>query len=86
MEQVGIGFELPTETLEVAPLHLSWGRRPSFIQTAPPELGKTLYDEFVRAVADIGVRVEKGVFQTQMTVELVNEGPVTILLDSDQLF
>lgn len=62
------------------------GRRPSFIQAAPPELGKTLYEEFARAVSDLGVRVEKGIFQAHMSVELVNDGPVTILLDSDKVF
>ena len=62
------------------------GRRPSFIQAAPPELGKALYEEFARAVLDLGVRVEKGVFQAHMSVELVNDGPVTILLDSDKVF
>jgi len=62
------------------------GRRPSFIQAAPPELGKALYEEFARAVSDLGVRVEKGIFQAHMSVELVNDGPVTILLDSDKVF
>ena len=62
------------------------GRRPSFIQAAPPEQGKSLYEEFVRAVAALGVRVETGVFQAHMSVELTNDGPVTILLDSDKLF
>jgi len=62
------------------------GRRPSFIQAAPPEQGKAVYEEFVRAVAALGVRVETGVFQTHMSVELTNDGPVTILLDSDKLF
>ena len=62
------------------------GRRPSFIQAAPPEQGKALYEEFVRAVAALGLRVETGVFQTHMSVELTNDGPVTILLDSDKLF
>jgi D-tyrosyl-tRNA(Tyr) deacylase len=61
-------------------------RRPSFIQAAPPEQGKALYDEFVRALQTLGVHVETGVFQTHMSVELVNDGPVTILLDSDKLF
>jgi D-tyrosyl-tRNA(Tyr) deacylase len=61
-------------------------RRPSFIQAAPPEQGKTLYEEFVRALKALGVKVETGVFQTYMSVELVNDGPVTILLDSDKLF
>ncbi|MHB8486381.1 MAG: D-aminoacyl-tRNA deacylase [Candidatus Acidiferrales bacterium] len=62
------------------------GRRPSFIQAAPPEQGKSLYEEFVRAVAALGVRVETGVFQAHMSVEVTNDGPVTILLDSDKLF
>lgn len=62
------------------------GRRPSFIQAAPPEQGKSLYEEFVRAVAALGVRVETGVFQAHMSVELTNDGPVTILFDSDKLF
>src|SRR5579863_621364 len=62
------------------------GRRPSFIQAAPPEQGKALYEEFARAVSELGVRVEKGVFQAHMAVELVNDGPVTILLDSDKSF
>jgi D-tyrosyl-tRNA(Tyr) deacylase len=61
-------------------------RRPSFIQAAPPELGKALYEEFVRALKALGVRVETGVFQAHMAVELVNDGPVTILLDSDKTF
>lgn len=62
------------------------GRRPSFIQAAPPELGKALYEEFLRAVAARGVPVQTGIFQTHMSVELVNDGPVTILLDSDKVF
>jgi D-tyrosyl-tRNA(Tyr) deacylase len=61
-------------------------RRPSFIQAAPPEQGKALYEEFVRALNALGIKVETGVFQTHMSVELVNDGPVTILLDSDKLF
>ena len=61
-------------------------RRPSFIQAAPPELGKALYDEFVVALRALGVRVETGVFQAHMSLELTNDGPVTILLDSDKTF
>ena len=61
-------------------------RRPSFIQAAPPEQGKVMYEEFVRALLALGVRVATGVFQTHMSVEIVNDGPVTILLDSDKLF
>jgi len=61
-------------------------RRPSFIQAAPPELGRELYEEFVRALRALGVQVETGVFQAHMSVELVNDGPVTILLDSEKNF
>ena len=61
-------------------------RRPSFIQAAPPEDANHLYEEFVRALRALGVRVETGVFQARMAVELSNDGPVTILLDSEKLF
>lgn len=61
-------------------------RRPSFIQAAPPELGKKLYEEFVAAAKSLGVPVETGVFQAHMSLELTNDGPVTILLDSGKLF
>ena len=62
------------------------GRRPSFIAAAPPEQAKALYDEFCAALRKLGVTVATGVFQAMMSVELVNEGPVTILLDSDKTF
>ena len=61
-------------------------RRPSFIAAAPPEKAKALYEEFTRAMQGLGVTVATGIFQTMMSVELVNEGPVTILLDSDKAF
>jgi D-aminoacyl-tRNA deacylase len=61
-------------------------RRPSFIDAAAPERGKELYEEFVRALRELGVQVETGVFQTHMQVELTNDGPVTILLDSEKRF
>ena len=60
------------------------GRRPSFIQAAPPEEASRLYDEFVQSMRALGVAVETGVFQAHMQVELVNDGPVTILLDSEK--
>jgi D-tyrosyl-tRNA(Tyr) deacylase len=61
-------------------------RRPSFIAAAPPEQAKALYDEFCAALRKLGVTVGTGIFQAMMSVELVNEGPVTILLDSDKTF
>jgi D-aminoacyl-tRNA deacylase len=61
-------------------------RRPSFIAAAPPEKAKMLYEEFTLAMQGLGVGVATGVFQAMMSVELVNEGPVTILLDSDKTF
>lgn len=61
-------------------------RRPSFISAAPPEMAKALYEEFTLAMRELGVGVATGIFQAMMSVELVNEGPVTILLDSDKQF
>ncbi len=61
-------------------------RRPSFIAAAPPEQANKLYQEFSEALRRLGVTVATGVFQAMMSVELVNEGPVTILLDSDKTF
>jgi D-tyrosyl-tRNA(Tyr) deacylase len=61
-------------------------RRPSFISAARPEQAMALYEEFCSALQKLGVNVQTGVFQTTMSVELVNEGPVTILLDSDKTF
>ena len=60
------------------------GRRPSYIQAAPPEQASLLYEEFVRSIRSLGVPVHTGVFQAHMQVELVNDGPVTILLDSEK--
>jgi D-aminoacyl-tRNA deacylase len=61
------------------------GRRPGFTRAAPPEEANRLYEEFVRVLRGLNVAVETGVFQTHMEVELTNDGPVTILLDSDKL-
>jgi D-tyrosyl-tRNA(Tyr) deacylase len=61
-------------------------RRPSFISAAPPEKAEALYEEFSAAMQALGIIVATGIFQAMMSVELVNEGPVTILLDSDKTF
>jgi D-tyrosyl-tRNA(Tyr) deacylase len=60
------------------------GRRPSYIQAAPAEQANRLYETFVGYLRSLGVRVETGVFQAHMAVELTNDGPVTILLDSEK--
>ena len=62
------------------------GRRPSFISAAPPELANELYIVFCEALRKLAVNVATGIFQAMMSVELVNEGPVTILLDSEKTF
>jgi D-aminoacyl-tRNA deacylase len=58
------------------------GRRPSFINAAPPEVAERMYEEFVAAARAARVRTATGRFRTHMEVELVNDGPVTLLLDS----
>ena len=58
------------------------GRRPSFLDAAPPDLGDELYCAYADAVASHGVRVARGIFGAEMAVELVNDGPFTIWLDS----
>jgi D-tyrosyl-tRNA(Tyr) deacylase len=62
------------------------GKRPSFDSAAPPERARTLYEYFVERIRAAGLRCETGRFQEMMQVELVNDGPVTILLDSTKAF
>ncbi|MBM4330987.1 MAG: D-tyrosyl-tRNA(Tyr) deacylase [Deltaproteobacteria bacterium] len=62
------------------------GRRPSFTEAGPPEAAKALYDAFIDQVRKRGIPVAAGVFQALMDVELVNSGPVTILLDNPNIF
>ena len=60
------------------------GRRPSFIHAAPPQEGKRLYKYFISSLLKTGVPVESGEFGAMMDVELVNEGPATFILNSNQ--
>jgi D-tyrosyl-tRNA(Tyr) deacylase len=62
------------------------GNRPSFVEAAPPEAANTLYERFCALLREKGLAVATGVFRATMEVELVNDGPVTILLDSRRLF
>jgi D-tyrosyl-tRNA(Tyr) deacylase len=62
------------------------GKRPSFDAAARPERARALYEHFVECVRSLGLRCETGQFQADMQVELVNDGPVTILLDSEKNF
>ncbi len=62
------------------------GRRPGFTDAARPEEANRLYEQLVEAWRGMGVHVETGVFRTDMKVSLVNDGPVTILMDSEKTF
>jgi D-aminoacyl-tRNA deacylase len=62
------------------------GRRPSFDEAAPPELARSLYEAVVRELRTAQVHVATGQFQAMMRVELVNDGPVTVLIDSTRQF
>ena len=58
------------------------GNRPSFVGAAAPEKGLKLYEEYVKQLRTLGLRVETGTFQTEMEVHLLNDGPVTLILES----
>ena len=62
------------------------GRRPSFIRSAPPDRANELYEYFVRSAREQVANVATGRFQAMMDVELINDGPVTIMLDSEKVF
>ena len=62
------------------------GRRPSFQSAARPELAEPLYDRYVEATRALGLRCETGVFQAMMDVDLLNDGPVTLLIDTKKTF
>ncbi len=62
------------------------GRRPSFIHAARPEVANALYEDFIAALKQQNIETYGGTFQAMMDVELINDGPVTILLDSDKQF
>ena len=62
------------------------GRRPSFIKAARPELANALYEQFITVLEQQNIPTQGGTFQAMMDVALINDGPVTILLDSDKIF
>lgn len=62
------------------------GRRPGFSAAAPPQIAEPLYNQFIEEVRERGVPVATGIFQAEMAVDLVNDGPVTLLLDSEKTF
>ena len=62
------------------------GRRPSFIRAARPETAVPLYDAYCAGLREAGIHVEPGIFQTDMKVSLINDGPVTLLVDSRKVF
>lgn len=62
------------------------GKRPSFSKSAHPDIAKEVYKEFIEKAKDIGIHTEEGVFGAHMDISLVNDGPVTILIDSKKEF
>ncbi|WP_066637833.1 D-aminoacyl-tRNA deacylase [Desulfolucanica intricata] len=62
------------------------GRRPSYSAAAPPDQAVKLYEQFVSELRSLGLKVATGIFQSHMQVEIINDGPVTILLDSNKMF
>ena len=82
---VAFATKVPGEILVVPQFTLygdvSGGRRPSWIRAAPPEVASERVEAFARALALLGARVSKGAFREHMDVELVNDGPVTLVLD-----
>jgi D-aminoacyl-tRNA deacylase len=62
------------------------GKRPSFSSSAKPDIAEKLYKEFIQRVKDFGIHTQEGIFGAHMKVSLVNDGPVTILLDSKKTF
>ncbi len=62
------------------------GRRPSFTDSASPEMGEEFYEKFTEKCRESGVKVETGIFGADMKVDLTNDGPVTIMLDSKKTF
>ncbi len=61
------------------------GRRPSFISAAPPEMAEAMYERFVTRVSQLGISTETGRFRAHMDVEMVNDGPVTIWIDTEEM-
>lgn len=62
------------------------GKRPSFTDSAAPDKGEEFYNQFIKKIQDIGIIVKKGIFGAHMMIDYVNDGPVTILLDSKKQF
>lgn len=62
------------------------GKRPSFSKSSSPEIGEKYYNKFIEDVKSRGIKAETGIFGADMDIELINDGPVTILLDSEKIF
>lgn len=61
------------------------GRRPNFMSAAKPEKAEALYNEFVKKCRDMGIKTETGTFQADMKVNILNDGPVTVIVDSEKI-
>ena len=78
--QVGAGLLVISQFTLMADVRK--GRRPSFTLAAPPDMAEKLYNYFVRRISETGLKVQTGIFGAHMLVSIVNDGPVTIMLDS----
>lgn len=80
---VGVGGEILVVPQFTLYADTQRGRRPSFVQAAQPEIARDLFEKFIAELKKSGLRVEKGEFGARMEVELVNDGPVTIILEQE---
>lgn len=79
---IDIGGEILAVSQFTLYANTSKGRRPSFTEAAPPEVAEPLFNEFVRILRETGISVATGVFGARMKISLVNDGPVTLILDA----
>jgi D-tyrosyl-tRNA(Tyr) deacylase len=86
LSMIDLGYEMLAVSQFTLQGDCRKGKRPNFSDAAKPEIAKNLYEKFIIKCREFGIKVETGIFQAHMNVTLVNDGPVTILLDSKKGF